>query len=188
MVGVDSRLISGREKLDSLVKIERSTKTFIDVDRVYRQASIYGSDANKKKARAKLTKLMAEVHSCKNMAVEVSVPLEGVWLFQNENSSWSLHSEGTCSAGTFKFLTLVCPCQICTGCITTSQNVHWCDLSVCAHSSQVKCCRKVWRWKSSADMVWDSSWQRKLAVIQWSWTRNAGRSTAKATCQTSTPC
>ena len=76
VVGVDSRLISEREKLDSLVKIERATRTYIDVDKVYRQAKIYGCDANKRKARAKLTKLMTEVQNSKHLAVEVSVPLE----------------------------------------------------------------------------------------------------------------
>lgn len=76
VVGIDSRMISGREKLDSIVKIERSTKTYIDVDKIYRQAKIYGCETNKKKARAKLTKLMSKVQSSKNMVVEVSVPLE----------------------------------------------------------------------------------------------------------------
>ncbi len=76
MVGVDSRLISGREKLDSIVKIERSTKTYIDVDKVYRQANIYGNDANKKKARTKLAKLMADVQSATDMPTDMSVPLE----------------------------------------------------------------------------------------------------------------
>ena len=81
VVGVDSRLISGREKLDSIIKIERSTKTYIDVDKIYRQAKIYGCDTNKKKARAKLTKLMSEVQNSKDMAVEVSVPLESKYIF-----------------------------------------------------------------------------------------------------------
>ena len=76
VVGVDSRLISEREKLDSLVKIERATRTYIDVDKVYRQAKIYGCDANKRKGRTRLTKLMTEVQNSKDLAMEVSVPLE----------------------------------------------------------------------------------------------------------------
>ena len=76
VVGVDSRLISERKKLDSLVKIERATRTYIDVDKIYRQAKIYGCDTNKRKARAKLAKLMTEVQNSKDLAVEVSVPLE----------------------------------------------------------------------------------------------------------------
>ena len=76
VVGVDSRLISEREKFDSLVRIERATRTYIDVDKIYRQAKIYGCDTNKRKARAKLTKLMTEVQNSKDLAMEISIPLE----------------------------------------------------------------------------------------------------------------
>ena len=77
VVGVDSRLTSGKEKLDSIIKIERATKTFIELDKVYRQAKIYGTEPNKKKARVKLTKLMAEMQSSENFIINQTVFLEG---------------------------------------------------------------------------------------------------------------
>ena len=77
VVGIDSRLTSGKEKLDSIIKIERATKTFIELDKVYRQAKIYGTEPNKKKARVKLTKLMAEMQSSENLIINQTISLEG---------------------------------------------------------------------------------------------------------------